>query len=97
MPLLPRGKEVLVIDGVLAHALAPARGLTVELVADPALRLERRRRFYAWKRVEGAALDDALGGRSDGEDKLGATSAALRLGCTRGVSRRSSKAAHLVS
>jgi histidinol-phosphate phosphatase family protein len=61
------GRSVLILDGVLANQLEIRGALQIALEAAPALRRDRRRTFYAWKGLEGAALD-AVTGTDDEEE-----------------------------
>lgn len=74
-------RGVLILDGVLANALALDGALHVALDADPAARAERRRAFYLWKGLDGAELEHAVSGRDEEEARVAELSrrAALRL------------------
>lgn len=67
-------RGVLVIDGLLAHALDLARDtFRVALAADPETLRARRAQFYQWKGLEGTAFADAVDGRADELTEVSAT------------------------
>ncbi|MEW5851325.1 MAG: HAD-IIIA family hydrolase [Myxococcota bacterium] len=67
------GKGVLVVDGLLAHALDVPGALKVVMRADAEALRERRRAFYVWKGLAPSEIDAAVDGRAEEHDTVAST------------------------